>query len=265
MDKGWTYQQLKGVIGLGTLAFFCMILTGELKSNWAIPLGIGQGLGLLLAGISDFYCYSTAYTAQLCKSGNGTICEKCKLPRQSDTYHCEICCVCVYAYSHHSYWLNTCIGAANAATYLLCLAGLSLTALCQVCAEVALMVLMLSERSFAMHISSKYSLADQGYLFNLLLPFSFLVSSSVAIASCFNFGFHLCKDLCQWRLKRKGRKVVSPEWGLVNSSSEISHLAANWHLSSELKKEPGGNAAVSFGASKTGKVKLERVIAQYCP
>lgn len=256
MEKGWTYQQLKGVVGLGILAFFCILITGELKINWAIPLGIGQGLGLLLAGISDFYCYSTTYSASLCKSGNGTICEKCKLPRQSDTHHCEICEACVPAYSHHSYWLNTCIGSANATTYLLCLAGLSLTALCQICATVALMVLMLNNRSFAMRVTSKYSLLDQGYLFNLLLPFSFLVSSSLAIASCFNFAFYLYKDLSNQRLKKKAREIVSPEWGLVNSNSEISHLAASLYLGAELKKEQGGSAAWNGDAGKTGELKF---------
>jgi len=114
-----------------------------------------------------------------------------------------MCGICVSGYSHHSYWLNSCIGSANTLPYLLCLAGMALTAICQVSADLLLMVLMLSGHSFALHITRKYSLLDHGYLFNLLLPFSFLVSTSIASY----FTFHVWKAGIRLRRKSSGNKV----------------------------------------------------------
>lgn len=183
----------QAAVGIPLLALQSLTITFELPTVWILTFVIGQCLGLLTSVISSLLCGSVLRREAAYHCTYGTICPKCHEPRLADSYHCDVCCMCVDGYSHHSIWLNTCIGTANERVYLVCVAGLAVAALCQVSADVALMVLMLSDREFTLYLNDKYSLLDQGFLFRLLLPFCCFVSFSIAVATSYNFSFHLCR------------------------------------------------------------------------
>ena len=210
--KPCSSQQVKAQAGLTALALFIAMPTSELPDTWSLVLAAGQVVGLALAELSALKCFYTQQSGFGGGIGIGKVCVKCDLSVCADTYHCEICSMCVAGQSHHSDWLNCCIGARNAIVYLSCLAGLALAALCQIAAVIALYAQMLSSKDFALYIGQKYSLNDQGSLFHLFLSFSLLVSASVAIACCSNFSFHLCKLLSLWRQSSREKRTgkVSP-------------------------------------------------------
>lgn len=201
--KAWSPQQTRGVIGITSLALWSLIATAELPSNWAISLGISQAVGLLVVGISALRCFYTSHSTVSLRYGTGVLCPKCKRPSAAGSHHCEVCEVCVAAYSHHSDWLNNCIGVGNSGAYLGVVSGLGVLAGCQTGAGIGLWVLMLSNKDFALYIGEKYSLRDQGYLYHLLLLFSLLVSVSVLIASVFNLLSQICRRISQKKAQSK--------------------------------------------------------------
>ncbi|KAH8419384.1 hypothetical protein KR222_010296, partial [Zaprionus bogoriensis] len=68
------------------------------------------------------------------------ICETCRKVTPARAYHCAVCGSCVKRRSHHSFWLNCCIGESNYRCYVVALnlslaalllgANLTLTAVC---------------------------------------------------------------------------------------------------------------------------------------
>ena len=201
-------HQRKALVGLTVLALFVALPTAELPSLWSAILAAGQVTGLVLTAVAALKCFFTVHRDFEVSAGPVYLCAKCQIEVSSDAWHCDICDVCVAAYSHHSHWLNCCIGATNTVPYLSCLAGLGLAAVCQTAASIALFAFMLRDRELAIRVGEKYSLRDQGYLFHLFLPFSTLVSASIAIASCSNFSFHLCK--LSHRPSRVRRSTIMP-------------------------------------------------------
>ena len=214
-------QQTRGIIGITALAFWSLIATAELPASWAISLGVSQVIGLLVVGISALRCFNTSHSTTSLRYGAGVLCTKCKRPSLAGSHHCEVCEVCVAAYSHHSDWLNNCIGVGNAGAYLGVVSGLGVLAGCQTGADIGLWVLMLSDKEFAMYIGEKYSLRDQGYLYHLLLLFSLLVSASVVIASVSNLIFQICWRISQRKRQKKSRFQVIPTVPRIDSNTPV--------------------------------------------
>lgn len=219
--KAWSPQQIRGSIGITTLALWSLITTSELPASWAISLGISQVIGLLVTGISALRCFYTSHSTTSLLYGSGVLCTQCKRPSLAGSHHCEICEVCVAACSHHSEWLNNCIGVGNAGAYIGVVSGLGVLAGCQTGADVGLWVLMLSNKEFALYIGEKYSMRDQGYLYHLLQLFSLLVSVSVLIASVFNLILHICWRISQRKHRNKSRFQVISTAPRIDSNTPV--------------------------------------------
>lgn len=200
---------MKGVTGLALLSLFSYLLAAELPFLWAILLGAGQAAGLVLAATTATCCYYTLHSS-FQVPGSGDICSLCQLPQLEDSHHCPICQTCVPAYSHHSEWLSCCIGAANAFSYVGCLVGLALAANCQAGSMICLLMVMLNEKEFAVRINEKYSLRDGGYLFQLALFFSLLVSCCLIISSCLRICLHISKTAVRLRSQRLRMRRIHP-------------------------------------------------------
>jgi hypothetical protein len=140
-------QQLRAQAGLTALALFVAMPTAELPETWSLVLAAGQVAGLALAGLSALKCFYTQQGGFEGGIGLSKVCVKCKISVCADTYHCEICSLCVTGHSHHSDWLNCCIGARNAIAYLSCLTGLALAAISQIAANIALYALMFRSKN----------------------------------------------------------------------------------------------------------------------
>lgn len=149
MRETCSSQQVKALAGLTVLALFVSIPTAELPVLWSAGLAAGQVAGLIVTAAAAWKCFFTVHYGFAVDTSLVLMCGKCKIAVCSDTRHCDICNVCVAMHSHHSYWLNCCIGRTNAIPYLCCLAGLALAALCQTAASVSLFGLMLQNRELA--------------------------------------------------------------------------------------------------------------------
>lgn len=202
-NKFCSAQQARAALGITVLAVWSLVATAELPVFWAAILGTSQGLGLAIAAVCSVCCFYASPYQLSYQRGSGVLCEKCHLPSLSGTQHCEVCAVCVSGFSHHSDWLNCCIGTGNAGAYLGVVGGLALATASQTAAVVGLWALMLGNRDLAVRLGQKYALRDQGYLYHLLLLFFLLVSASLAIASLSNLVLHLCRLLSQWKRPRK--------------------------------------------------------------
>ena len=224
--KHWSDQQTKGVAGLALLSLFAYLLTAELPFLWAILLGAGQTAGLVLAATTATCCYYTLHSSFLVP-GSGDICSLCQLPQLADSHHCPICQTCVPAYSHHSEWLSSCIGAANALSYIGCLVGLALAANCQAGSMIGLLAVMINEQEVAVRINEKYSLRDGGYLFQLTLFFSLLVSCCLVISSCLHICLHISKGAVRLRSQRLRMRRIHPTDPLQHRSNEESYDTVN--------------------------------------
>jgi hypothetical protein len=210
-SKVWKGKQRRGAAGLASLALVSLLETQELPQDLAVLLGVGQVVGLLLAVFAAVYCFYAQHNQTRDLQGCGAMCLKCKLP----SFHCEICDICVPKYSHHSRWLNNCIGTCNRAAYLTGLISLGTVAGLQAAASVSLHGMMFRSKAFAMHLNEKYSLRDEGYLFHLLIVFALLLSCSVEIA-CFINGIKEIYRLIS--LRREKQSVIRL---ILNTGSKV--------------------------------------------
>jgi len=217
--KTCSAQQVRAALGITVIAVWSLIVTAELPVFWAVILGTGQGLGLAVTAVSALCCFYVVPYKVSYQCGSGILCEKCRLPSLPGTHHCDICDVCVPGFSHHSDWLNSCIGAGNAWVYLSVVLGLAVATVGQTAAAVGLWVLMLGNKDLAVRLGQKYALKDQGYLYHLTLVFSLLVSASLAIASLSNLALHLCRLLAQYKQNRKAAFQAVPAAPSVDSST----------------------------------------------
>ena len=143
-------------------------------------------------------------------SGSGSICAKCDLPVLKDTFHCEVCNVCVAGYSHHSVYLNTCIGSSNRANYSACLAGLSLAAAGELSTYVVLLALMIRDKQFTIYLNDKYSVWDYGYLFHLFVFFFMLTAFFLMVTSIIGCVFHAYIAIWDSRTVKKTIVKIKP-------------------------------------------------------
>lgn len=215
-NKVWKGKQRRGAAGLTSLALISLLETLELPREWAVLLGVGQVVGLLLAAFAAVYCFYAQHKQTRDQQGCGAMCHKCKLPCFQGSFHCEICDICVPEYSHHSRWLNNCIGACNCAAYLTGLFSLGTVAGLQAAACVSLHGMMFRSKAFAMQLNEKYALRDEGYLFHLLIVFALLLSCSVGIA-CFINGISQINRLIS--LRREKQRVIRR---ILNTGSKVS-------------------------------------------
>lgn len=218
VNKGCAGKQCRGAVGLTFLAFLSFLEVRELPQSWAVRLGVGQAAGLFLAVLSAVYCFFSSHKCVSSPQGSGTLCLKCKLPSFVGSFHCEICDICVPGYSHHSYWLNSCIGASNSLAYLSGSLGLGTAAVLQVATGLIMYALMLGNRSFALQLSEKYALRDQGCLFHLLLLFALLVSCFIAIACTVNAVLLTCRLFAVWRDRKTLRREADQKENRGNSA-----------------------------------------------
>lgn len=205
-----TSQQLKGTFGISLQALLAYAIAWELPTTWCISLRIGLTIGLGLAGISATTCFYTTHIQCGYKGGSGTLCKECQLPALLGTQHCDVCEICVPAYSHHSDWLNACIGGNNYLAYLLCLLSIGEIAVCQVLASTTLLALIATDEKTAQRVIDHYSLFDQGYVFHVFLLFYFLISLTLAVTTWASFGYHLSKAIFLWKYQRKARIQTKP-------------------------------------------------------
>jgi len=212
--KTCTCQQLKGVAGLGFLTAVAFVIAEELPQTWLISLAIGLTVGLGLAAASAAVCFYTPHIDCGYKRGTGVLYGKCEMPALLGTYHCEVCEVCVPAHSHHSDWLNSCIGASNYSAYLLCLFSVGAIAICQLLASTVLLALIATDQDTARRIIYRYSLLDQGYLYRVSLFFHFLISVTLATTTWASFACHLSKAAFQWSEQRKTHRQAQPVQGM---------------------------------------------------
>lgn len=203
MAHQWSQPQCKAVTGLMALTVVYMLITQELPRFWAITLATGQVLGLFLAAFSALYCIFLRRKRERVRSyGCGELCMECKQAKWKDSYHCEICDECVSGHSHHSDWLNTCIGSFNLTAYLVGTASLGVVAGLQVTAAIMLVVMMVEDRESMLRINEKYDMKDGGYLSHLILYFSVFVSISIALSCLVQIILQLGRLIVQWQTAR---------------------------------------------------------------
>lgn len=210
VQRTCTIQQSKGATGISLQALLAYAIAGELSMTLCVPLRIGVTIGLGLAGISATMCFFTTHIQRRYKGGSGILCEECQMPALLGTEHCDICEICVPAYSHHSDWLNACIGGNNYLAYLLCLMSIGEIAICQLIVSTTLLALIATDEKTALRILDRYSLYGQGYIFHTFLLFYFLISLTLAATTWASFGYHLLKAISLWKDQRKGRTQVKP-------------------------------------------------------
>ena len=209
-DRTCTCQQVKGITGIITISLFPLLMTTELPFILAISLASGQLAGLCLAVSMAYACYHANHGDIRLQSGSGELCPQCKQPKLMDSHHCTECDQCIVGYRHHSYWLNSCIGSANAAAYILCLAGLSCTAVCQTTALLTLLVLMQGDFQLTVKLNEKYSLADEGFLFRLGLFFGIFVCASLMISSIIGCFYHLIHSFTRYKRRKMIFSHIQP-------------------------------------------------------
>lgn len=241
-QRKWGCRQRQGLLGLSFLSAMGILAAVELPLSWGIPLGIGQGAGLLIAVVSVLYCFYAGDNKPVRCSGSGYVCEKCELPVFDGSYHCEVCEICMPGYSHHSRWLNTCIGQRNIYAYLSGLAGLALATACQATAEMSLSVLKALDSTIALRLKQRYSLHDHGYFFNLLLISAVLVAVFISFASICSLSFHLFKAYFRWKTLRQSRVLPKPV--LISQKSEAS-VSSAFKLRSESFDSCAGESAIA--------------------
>ena len=239
-SKAWKGKQRRATAGLACLALISLLETQELPRNWAVLLGVGQAVGLFLATFAAIYCFYAQHK-QTRDQGYGAMCRKCNLPCFQDSFHCEICNICVPAYSHHSRWLNNCIGACNYAAYLTGLLSLGTVAGLQAAVSVVLHTMMFRNKAFAMQLNEKYSLRDDGYLFHLFIVFALLLSCSVGIA-CFVNGIKQINRVIS--LRREKQRVIR----LILNTGSIVGLS-NDAICCEEKSQPDHLQVDSFNST----------------
>jgi len=129
----------------------------------------------------------------------------------SETDHCE---VCGNAYSHHSYWLNTCTCAGNATAYLTTLVALAVTAGCQL--AIAFLIQSQGMRYFSL----------LHYCLLPAFPIAVLISVYILAVSCFAFLSRIRK-LLSLRCKLGQSKVqpayVFPGKAVINGTMVRLH------------------------------------------
>lgn len=253
-SRSWSCQQLQGIAGLTVLALVSAVLTSELPLTWEIILGAGQLASWVLAVVSAVLCHYTTHN-EWEATGTRKICEKCQRSRMADSNHCDLCEVCVPAYSHHSDWLNNCVGACNYCSYMICLLGLGLSALCQFAAGVSLLIISAFDEGTAARINSRYSLRDQGYLFHLLHHFSSLISAVLAFSSFLSLFRNLPKALSAWKQRKESsifsaKVMVTMQEKCANVSSvslQMQSNASNVRFG-EAAKQDCSQSVVSFSS-----------------
>ena len=185
-----TSQQVRAIAGLVALGLTAAASAYELPSICALALACGGVAAWLIAVICAFWCYSVKHERAR-HEGPGQLCPICRFPAGEDSYHCDLCGVCVAGFSHHSDWLNSCIGSANYPAYLGCVAGMGLAGGFQVATYLALFTVMVQDKGTMIRINEKYSIMDQGYFFHLVLYFALLVSTTLAVTNCANFAVRI--------------------------------------------------------------------------
>lgn len=221
--------------GMGLLA------TVDLPLLWALLLGCGQLVGLAVTITSALVCFYTNHNAHSNSSGSGFLCEKCQLPAFLDTHHCEICDLCIPAYSHHSHWLNTCIGACNIRAYLSGLTSLAVATGCQAASGIAILALIMQDREIGLRLKQRYSLHDKGYLFALLLTAAVLVATFTTFACVCNLSYHLFRIASKWRPRRQHK--IRPIRTSSKAESSVSSIA-KLHSGESFESSPGESALV---------------------
>jgi hypothetical protein len=224
-----------------------MLAAVELPLSWAIPLGSGQTAGLLAAIVSVLFCCYGGDNKPASRSGSGFVCEKCELPGFLGTFHCEICEICVPGYSHHSHWLNTCIGQSNARAYFSCLASLALATACQATAGLSLLVLKMLDSDIALRVKKRYSLHDHCYSFHLLLISAMLVAVFVSFASVCSLSYHVFNAYFRWRTRRQ--RQILPKSVLISPKSGAPICSASKFRSESFDSCAGDSAAVKENES----------------
>lgn len=238
----WGCRQSQGLAGLSFTSAMGILAAVELPLPWAIPLGSGQAAGLLVAIVSVLFCFYAAHNKQASRSGSGVLCEKCELPVFLGTYHCEICEICVPGYSHHSHWLNTCIGQSNTRAYFSGLAGLALATACQATAGIGLLVLKMLDSDVALRVKQRYSLHDHCYSFNLLLISAVLVAVFVSFASICILSFHLFKVYFRWKTQRQ--RQILPNSVLISPKSAAPICSVSKFRNESFDSCAGDSAAI---------------------
>ena len=204
-----TAKQCKAVVGLPVLVFVFLLVTLELSLPWAISLNIGQFVGLSVATFCAISCIRSQHKSHYAgEAGLGKLCTLCEQPQLPDCHHCEVCEKCVAGFSHHSEWLDTCIGSANLSLYLLGTVSLGVMACTQVTAGVAVLVLMMTDREVMLEINEKYSLEDGGYFFHLVLYFAIFISIAIALECGVNFCLQLRRFVLLWKTRRQTQPVI---------------------------------------------------------
>ena len=240
--RKWSCRQSQAVVGLSFLSAMGMLAAVELPLPWGISLGIGQVAGVLAAIVSVLFCFYAADNQPETPSGSGFLCEKCELPVFLDTYHCEICEICVPGYSHHSRWLNICIGQSNACAYLSGLASLALATACQSAAEISLLVLKMLDSDVARRLKQRYSLHDHCYFLNVLLISAVLVAVFVSFASLCSLGYHVFNAYFRWRTRRQ--KQVLSKSGPISPKSGAPICSASKFRNESFDSCAGDSAAI---------------------
>lgn len=216
-----TSLQIRAIAGLMTLALTAAASAYELPSMCEFVLIGGGAAAWSLAIICAFLCYFVKHERAR-HEGPGQLCPVCNSPAEEGSYHCELCGVCVAGFSHHSEWLNSCIGRANYPAYLGCLAGMGLAGGFQVAAYLALFIVMVQDKETMIRINEKYSMMDQGYIFHLILYFTLMVSVTLAATNCTNLIIRIWRVMVR-RLEKPNKQraifpMLSPPLQLVASS-----------------------------------------------
>ena len=238
--KAWGCRQSQGIAGLGFVAGMGLIATIDLPLIWAISLGCGQIVGLLVTITSALLCFYTNHS-QYSNTGSGFVCEKCQLPAFIDTRHCDLCNLCIPAYSHHSYWLNTCIGSCNSKAYFSGVVSLAVATGCQAASGIAIFALIVEDRALGLRLKQRYSLHDKGYFFTLLLISAVLVAVFITFACVCNLSCHISRIVPKLRTTRP--ICISPK-------SEVSiGSMTKQHSSDSFDSSAGESPVVRDGES----------------
>lgn len=204
--KVYTSQQVRGVAGLVALGVSAAASAYELPDIYALVLLCGGSFTWFIAFICAFRCYNAKHDKAR-HEGPGKLCPVCHFAAGKDSYHCDFCGVCVAGFSHHSDWLNSCIGKANYPVYLGCLGSIGLAGGFQVAAYLGVLVAMVQDKATMIRLNEKYSMMDQGYFFHLVLYFALMVSFILAGTNCVNLTIRIWKIVS----KRLEKPIIKPQ------------------------------------------------------